>query len=201
MDTARSSVSDWKSKLGYMLFGLFCAMVGGMVLSPVTANRDKFGDIECTSLTVTHPVAGKATIELTLNGLGGEINITDFKGNRQIHLLGTGIANGLYIHGYLGKPVVSMISDAAGGLVTVADNSGKSTAGIANSKNGGGILEIYDKTGVSAVILNVTKHGGTATFNNSTHNPSVFITSGFTNGDSGAVVILNGAKEPIASLP
>ncbi len=41
----------WQIKLVYAGFGGFLMFIG-MLLSPVTAQRDKFGDIECTSLTV-----------------------------------------------------------------------------------------------------------------------------------------------------
>lgn len=41
----------WQIKLVYAGFGGFLMLIG-MLLSPVTAQRDKFGHIECTSLTI-----------------------------------------------------------------------------------------------------------------------------------------------------
>ena len=48
-------IQNWKVKLDYAglgcQFGSLCVKMG-MLASPVTAQRDKFGEIECTKLTV-----------------------------------------------------------------------------------------------------------------------------------------------------
>ena len=59
------SIQNWKVKVAYAgcgcLFGSFCTKMG-MLASPVIAHKDKFGDIECTSLKVVgksgDPIAG-----------------------------------------------------------------------------------------------------------------------------------------------
>lgn len=58
----KSMGNDWKTKLGYMAFAsLFTAV--GMTLSPVTGQfveePDRFGDIECTSLSVIDEAGNK----------------------------------------------------------------------------------------------------------------------------------------------
>ena len=49
------SIQNWKVKRAYAgfgcLFGSICTIMG-MLASPVTAQKDKFGEIECTNLTV-----------------------------------------------------------------------------------------------------------------------------------------------------
>ena len=45
------SREHWQIKLVYAGFGALLLFIG-MLLSPVTAQRDKFGEIECTSLAV-----------------------------------------------------------------------------------------------------------------------------------------------------
>ena len=49
------STQDWQIKLVYAGFGFLFAVIG-MLLSPVTAQRDKFGEIECRRLTVVDAV-------------------------------------------------------------------------------------------------------------------------------------------------
>lgn len=186
--------------------GIVGSLLTALLVSPVTAQRDKFGDIECTSLSVVNPATGKATIELAHNGLGGEINISDLTGHRQVSLVGTGILNGLNIFGRSGEPVVAAISDGSGGLITVTNDigsaTGKTAAGMAASKNGTrGILEIYVNTGTAVITLKVTEYGSLASFDNKAHNTGVAIASGVKTGNSSGIVVFDGASNPIASLP
>lgn len=62
------TLQNLKTKLVYIGFGSFfgclCTIIG-MLLSPVTAQRDKFGEIECTSLTVKGPNRDNPNLKLT----------------------------------------------------------------------------------------------------------------------------------------
>lgn len=42
---------NWKQKAGLMALGSVFTIIG-MLLSPISAQKDKFGDIECTSLKI-----------------------------------------------------------------------------------------------------------------------------------------------------
>ena len=185
------------------LGGVFVTI--GMMMSPLTAQNDKFQEIECTSLVVVNPDTGKSIIELAFNGLGGEINISDLTGNRQLSLVGTGIMNALNIYGRSGKPVVGAISDGSGGLITVANDvgsaAGKAAAGIAASKTGnGGILELYDNTGKVVITLKATEYGSSASFANKEHNPGVIIEAGVLDNYN-VIVVGDDSGNPIATLP
>ena len=60
-----------REKFRYMAFGgalVFLGMVGAM-MSPLTAERDKFGEIECTRLTVVD-ADGKMRVLLTTMNMG-----------------------------------------------------------------------------------------------------------------------------------
>ena len=52
-----------KQKLQYIVVGGVIGVLGmliGMTVSPLSAQRDKFGEIECTKLTVVDSVTGKS---------------------------------------------------------------------------------------------------------------------------------------------
>ena len=69
------SIQNWNVKLAYAgfgcLFGSLCTIMG-MVASPVTAQKDKFGDIECTSLRVVY-ADDKHSIWLRTDEHGGVV--------------------------------------------------------------------------------------------------------------------------------
>ena len=67
------SKEHWQIKLVYAGFGALLLFMG-MLLSPVTAQRDKFGEIECTSLTVVDPKTGKSGVSLRVDEDGGFIS-------------------------------------------------------------------------------------------------------------------------------
>ena len=60
-----------KEKLAYLIGGRLLVAVG-MTLSPVTDQRDKFGEIECTKLTVVD-ADGKAGVILGITEHGGHV--------------------------------------------------------------------------------------------------------------------------------
>ena len=64
-----------REKFRYMAFGgalVFLGMVGAM-MSPLTAEKDKFGEIECTRLTVVD-ADGKRGVLLTTTEHGGSVS-------------------------------------------------------------------------------------------------------------------------------
>ena len=73
---------DWTIKLVYAGFGFLFAVIG-MLLSPVTAQRDKFGEIECRLLTVVN-APGRPRVVLGVYEDGdGFICTLDKNGYRQ----------------------------------------------------------------------------------------------------------------------
>ncbi len=59
-------IQNWKQALGLMALGSVFTFVG-MLLSPVTAQRDKYGEIECTKLTIVDS-KGNERVLLTNEG-------------------------------------------------------------------------------------------------------------------------------------
>ena len=135
-----------KQKLAYIALGgvlmLIGMIVSSCVLMPSVAQRqrEKFGDIECTSLTVVDEdrkamtvimpefnvltEKGNGTIWTTFREHGGEISITDVDQRTQLRL-------GINEHG---------------GYVYVEGKSkGSAIMGIA--KDGNGAMSTYDKNG------------------------------------------------------
>ena len=85
-------LQNWKTKLVYIGFGSFfgclCTIMG-MLVSPVTAQRDKFGDIECTSLRIVDK-NGKWKASLGVDEHGGYMRVYDSIGNRVLNVNGHG---------------------------------------------------------------------------------------------------------------
>ena len=65
------SRQHWQIKLVYASFGALILFIG-MLLSPVAAQRDKFGEIECTSLAVVD-ADGKTVVRLGVGEHGGRV--------------------------------------------------------------------------------------------------------------------------------
>ena len=68
-----------REKFRYMAFGgalVFLGMLGAM-MSPLTAEKDKFGEIECTRLVVVDSETGKAGASLSVDAAGGSLRVYD----------------------------------------------------------------------------------------------------------------------------
>ena len=115
-----------KQKLAYIAIGGLLVATG-MIISPLNAQKDKFGDIECGSLKVTgvlqivgFPGGGGSTIMT-----GGHIFIHDLEANR--HNVDIGV-------------------DEHGGYVAIKGRS-KGSAIMGINKKGNGAMSTYDKNG------------------------------------------------------
>ena len=79
---------NWKTKLGYIGFGsIFGCLftINGILASPVTAQRDKIGEIECTKLTVVDE-RGNGRVFLSVNEHGGRVHLFDKDGTLKASL-------------------------------------------------------------------------------------------------------------------
>ena len=75
------STTTWKQKLGLMALGSVFTIIG-MLLSPITAQQDKFGDVECENLKVNGSINCKDMIDsknMRVDGriISGSIHLTD----------------------------------------------------------------------------------------------------------------------------
>lgn len=70
-----------KTKHYLVLSGIMGGVIGSLLtallVSPVTAERDKFGEIECTKLTIVHPDYKQPAVVLDSDRYGGAIKVTD----------------------------------------------------------------------------------------------------------------------------
>ena len=127
-----------REKFRYMAFGgalVFLGMVGAM-MSPLTAEKDKFGEIECTRLTVVD-ADGKMGVLLTTTEHGGSV-LTPGKD---------------------GKSVASLGVDEHGGSVSAFGKDGQSAVMLGVDEHGGGV-SAFGKDGQLAAMLAAKEHGG-----------------------------------------
>ena len=111
------SREHWQIKLVYASFGALILFIG-MLLSPVTAQRDKFGEIECRRLTVVDADGKTRVIISSNNEHGGSV----------------------FAYGKDGKPWAALGIDQHGGVVSAYGKDGKSGAGLGVGEHGGKFL-------------------------------------------------------------
>ena len=130
---------NWKVKVAYAgfgcLFGSLCTIMG-MLASPVTAQRDKFGNIECISLRIVDG-DGETKVALGVGERGGFVGVFDKDGEEWKAALSG------YEHG---------------GFVVVAGKDGVRNAQLSVNERGGAV-RVYGKDGNPKVGLGVTEHG------------------------------------------
>ena len=131
----------WKIKLAYATFGLLCAVIG-MLLSPVTAQRDKFQEIECTKLTLIDPITGKTTAELETDEHGGILYLYGAKNNRS--------AAKLYVDKDGGRLYMFSNEDVGDAHVS---------AMILTSEDGTGSVSVHQKNGAGTSISAIENGG------------------------------------------
>lgn len=139
--------------------GVIGSLLTALLVSPVTAQRDKFRHIECRTLSVVD-AEGKTLVYLASDSLGGRVYINSTKR----------IAPDLNI----GFPNVELGVDDHGGKIEVYDHNQmpapKLTLSIDND-DGGGRIAVYGKNTIAGlkqfpfnrgarVILDIDEHGG-----------------------------------------
>ena len=105
--------------------GVIGSLLTAMLISPVTADREKFGEIGCTSLKVVD--AEGSTLALVSGGdRGGLVQVFDTESQAVVHLhveaVGTVECRQLEVVDGDGKRRVSVSDGFFGGLVNVYDN-------------------------------------------------------------------------------
>ena len=151
------TLENWKSKLVYATFGLLCAVIG-MLISPVTAQRDNFGYIKCTSLTVVGKYGIVPCVVLATNEHGGIINIsgTDLMPSVLIDVNKKG--GGLSIHGKDSQSGVVINTDLHGGKVDVYGKKDGNPRAFLRIVKDRGVVMVRDK-GKGGAFIAVDKNG------------------------------------------
>lgn len=84
------STTTWKQKAGLMALGSIFTIIG-MLLSPISAQKDKLGEIECEFLTTKG-------IEVSASGFPDEMEGTTRISGGSIYLINDSNKNSLFIH-------------------------------------------------------------------------------------------------------
>ena len=152
-----------REKFRYMAFGgalVFLGMLGAM-MSPLTAEKDKFGEIECTRLKVVD-ADGKELVVLGANLRGGQVDVNSSKfmpGGLNIEARGVRLGvddHGGTIEGHgeqLLSPKLTLDIDSRDGSGHIAVY-GKNTPAI------GQVTSLLVYPGATMVVLDVDEHGG-----------------------------------------
>ena len=150
-------IQNWKAKLAYAgfgcLFGSLCTIIG-MLASPVTAQRDKFGEIECTKLTVVNE-RGNATIKLGTHELPetGEdrahVYVYGKDGEPRLGLVVIEEIANVFVNGDGGS--ASVAADASGGFVRTFGKGIIPGAAITGYEHGGRV-EVWSKNSFKPVV-------------------------------------------------
>ena len=114
-----------REKFRYMAFGgalVFLGMLGAM-MSPLTAEKDKFGEIECTRLTVVD-ADGKTMVSLTTNATGGDVGTYSSDGLSSASLGITEHGGIVTAFGKDGQSAAIVRVDEHGGIVTALGKEG-----------------------------------------------------------------------------
>ena len=138
------SREHWQIKFAYAGFGALLLFIG-MLLSPVTAQRDRFDEIECTKLTVVDK-DGKMRVRLTTTEHGGFVSAIGKDGKSAAALSITEHGGRVSAIGKDGKPAALLDINEHGGLVYVK-GKGDGAALMAINEYGTGVVFTRDKNG------------------------------------------------------
>ena len=135
---------DTRQKFSYMILGgalVFLGMLEAMI-SPLTAEKDKFGEIECTKLTVVAET--DEVITLTASDYGGLVKVHSKDGR-------AGALLNVNEHG--GGPSVHSNDGKTRGILTVNEH-GRSVSVTGNDGNPRGVLTVHEDGGAVGVFGN-----------------------------------------------
>ena len=133
--------------------GIIGSLLTALVVSPVTAQKDKFGEIECTKLTVVD-ADGKERVILSTNSFD-ILSVSN----------GVSIVGSASFGGYIGvcgknrKRMVELSIGDRGGRVGVLGKEGRSEAWLGIGEHGGR-FNAYGKDGDMKASLSINELGG-----------------------------------------
>ena len=136
---------NWKHKLGLMALGSIFTIIG-MLLSPISAQKEKFGEIECERLTVNE--------DLQVNGYTyhrGVVHLLDtgmllYGGTRYgtTYITHPGIVPAITVRDANAKVNVDIGHDEHGGYV-IASGKTKAIASMGINEHGNGVVNTWNK--------------------------------------------------------
>ena len=167
------NIRNWKQILVYMALGSVFTIIG-MTFSLVTARRDTYETIQCSSLEVVDE-DGEARVILSVDKHGGRVEIV----GRVVKISG---------HGVEERKVVLGINEHAS-FVAALGEDGQSKAVLAFDYSGGYVR--VEKDGKAGVRLAVDRHGGQVRAYGEKGNVAAELSG---NGLQGTLVLMNNTK-------
>ena len=141
---------ETKQKLGYMVVGGALVAVGMAVaillVSPVTAQNDKYDTIQCSQLEVVD-ADGVVGIVLSMGGHGGRVDVLGKDDISKVVLDITEQGGTFALRDKDGKLGVSLFNGEYGGRVHVYGKRNNGAALMHIKENGGGEVSTWDKNG------------------------------------------------------
>lgn len=167
-------------KLCYIALGGFLFALG-TIISPIIAEKTKFGEIECTKLTVVNQ-DGDPVVVLSADDKwrGGVINVHGASGGLGGALIGVHPGQeedlSVLIQALTNSVTVGVQADSGKSLLLISDSGASGSRVVVNGKNGkatlevdeyGGRLDIRDsynigghrKDGTPAAVVGINKNG------------------------------------------
>ena len=154
-------------KLGYMVGGGALVAVGmavaAFVVSPVTAQRDKFDTIQCSRLVVVD-ADSKMRISLGVDEHGGRVDAYGNDGKSGVILRIEEEGGVVAAHGKDGESSAVLGIFEYGGIVGVGGKDGKSRASLSIAEHGGHV-EVFGKAkGTAVMAINEYGNGAVSTW-------------------------------------
>ena len=138
-------IQNWKQALGIMALGSVFTIIG-MLLSPVTAQRNKFDTIQCRRLEVVD-ARGNLMVILTIDDDGGAV-VAYGKDDKSLVTLDINEHGGIIgVAGKDGKSQAGLRINEHGGIVAV-NGRGNCVAGMGITERGDGVVTTLDKNGI-----------------------------------------------------
>ena len=149
----------FSEKLGYVALGGLLMLAGMLAanLTPLTAQRDSFGEITCTGLRVVDS-EGKQRVGLMASPEGGLVAACDTNGNPRTMLVGFKGGGKIFVMGHGREEHVTIGVDENGGQIVVHHKDGKSRVAMWSAKDGGQLV-VYGKDGKPRGDIGVNAYG------------------------------------------
>ena len=169
------NTGSWKQKAGLMALGSVFTIIGMLfaigMLPSVTAQRDKFGEIECTKLTLVDPLTGRTTAELRTDVHGGLLFLYGAKENRGAAKL--------------------VVDEHGGGLIMFSNENKGSThisAAVFTTEKGTGSFSAHHKNGAKA-YMSAIESGGYVSIGGRNHKNNLALIAVTDDGESGMISV------------
>ena len=153
-----------RERLKYMVIGVVLSvavLLIGMAVSPLTAQRDRFGDVTCTSLTVVDK-DGKSVVRIFPGSEGGDVFIYAKEEELRVTMAAKKAGGGVLVFDKRGYPVTRMVVNELGNEISLSSENGSAYMKI--GEYGGRVGVLGKGKGEAAMAVNEYGNGGISTW-------------------------------------